>query len=444
MSKSPLFSRCESFFHSLMNTFAMRAATFLVAILIAGICLHFVNAYLLKEIQQAEAPLTNQDKQQIIAPILSIPYVEHITSINTVLDNKGESRVETKDIYHDKRSVLLPEDLDIKVNVQKEDAQLWAKYQLSGTFNYSELLIEPESGKRNIRWDSAKLMIGLDNLANLHKEVIVIWDDESIPLSAGNIDQDLITSGFSAIPSEPEEDAEAIHTFDISFKTPLFSKLSLAPLGLHSRINIAGIQQDIEVLSEIKPTETTKTYLAWDVSPLARPYTNYWIQEELKAPFNLSKPEISIQLKQASHYANFKVLLSYAPWISCFILLSLFALELWGKQRIAGMHYLLLGVAWCAVLYSLWIFHNVQVWSTLLLIILGSWCAIASIYVGSLLGFFKGFFFAVLQIALFVGVFYFFTESESKQMQWLVFMLVLVGVGLLGGSRKASPPTLIN
>lgn len=444
MSKSPLFTRYQAFSSQLMNTLLMRWLVFIMTLVLTGACLLTLNDHLHHEVSQAESKLTsNQQPQQIIAPILSIPYVEHVTSINTVLDDKGESRVETKDVYNDKSAILLPEDLDIKVSLTQEDQQSWVAYQLSGTFNYSELLIEPESGKRNIRWDDAKLMIGLKNLANLHEEVVVSWDEESIPLSAGNINHKIIQSGFSAIPSEPPENADNIHTYAINFKTPLFSQLSLAPLGLYTRINIDNFQQGFDIKSDIKPIEQTETYLAWDVSPLARPYLNYWVQEELNQPFDLSNPLVSVKLKDHGHYDRFKSLLGYSPWLLCFTLFSIFALELWGRQRIAGTHYLLLGLTWSAMVYTLWAFHNAQAWQTILLISLSAWCTITSVYIGSLLGILRGFLFVGLQVLLFLGMFYYFSDSEYKQMQWLIFMLVVVGLVLLGGSRKASPPTLI-
>ena len=51
--------------------------------------------------------------QTIVGPVLVVPYVEHLTSVDTVTDNSGVSKPITRDVFNNKTMILLPEDLNI-------------------------------------------------------------------------------------------------------------------------------------------------------------------------------------------------------------------------------------------------------------------------------------------------------------------------------------------
>ena len=85
--------------------------------------------------------------QQIIAgPVLVIPYTEHIISVDTVTDDKGETRTVSRDIFNERTMILLPKDLHIESEIIEKhrkrgiyDALVYkAEVELTGHFDLPE------------------------------------------------------------------------------------------------------------------------------------------------------------------------------------------------------------------------------------------------------------------------------------------------------------------
>lgn len=381
-------------------------------------------------------------KQSIIAPILTIPYIEHLTSINTVLDDNGESRVETKDVYNEKHAVLLPDELDIQTKLVQDKSQIWTDFKLTGSFNYSELLIEPDSGKRNIRWDLAKLLIGLEDLSSIQNDVEVIWDDESLdPESSISPLENQIKQGFSVQVIEPEDETQRIHVFEISFRTQGFTQLSIAPLGKQTMANVELLPEQSFSATNIKPNIDGET-IKWNISPLTKPYTHYWIKEEQKNTPDLTAAMFGISLDPSpSQYESLESLMNYAEILLLVMLITLLALDL-QRQKLNFIHYLLTGVSLSIWLLGLWWTYAQITWSILFISSLIVWCVLWLGYLGRPLGWLP----AVIFVTI-VGGSAFAIYSIRSYSQWEVWLVlgifVLPTLLLLGSSsqKDANSPT---
>ena len=149
-------------------------------------------------------------KQTLTGPIMVIPYVEHFTSVDTVSDSNGESKVITKDIYNNYTAILLPENLEIRADIKEEHRQrglydvliYTATLKINGSFDH-EFLLEAEEGERRILWEKTKLVYGLSDTRAIGADASFSWDGETIPLQPGTYFPELLGSGFH-IPLDNE------------------------------------------------------------------------------------------------------------------------------------------------------------------------------------------------------------------------------------------------
>ena len=80
----------------------------------------------------------------------------HFTSVDTVTDENGETRVVSKDIYNDHTAILLPKELEIRSDLKEEhrqrgiyDALVYTtKLSFTGQFDHTPLLRSDEGERR--------------------------------------------------------------------------------------------------------------------------------------------------------------------------------------------------------------------------------------------------------------------------------------------------------
>lgn len=294
-------------------------------------------------------------RQTITGPILVLPYVEHFTSVDTLTDENGESRVVSKDIYNDRTAILLPEKLEIRTDLKQEhrqrgiyDALVYtANISLSGTFNH-EAISNANAGERRILWDKAFITIGLDDTRAINTASSFSWNDARIGLEPGSRISTLLPTGFH-IPLPVSNESNTSNDFKLTLSLRGSDSLFFAPLGENTSIRMTSPWTHPSFQGELLPDkhETTEQgfHAEWVIPHLARNYPQSWVLED-KQEYDLRKVTAGVSLYEpVSLYARISRAVKYGALFIGLTFLVLLMFELSLKQRLHVLQYTLVGVA---------------------------------------------------------------------------------------------------
>lgn len=294
-------------------------------------------------------------KQTLVGPILVVPYVEHFTSVDTVTDENGESRVVSKDIYNDRTAILLPETLEIRTDLKEEhrqrgiyDALVYtANLSLGGKFNHESISGSAE-GERRILWDKALVTIGLDDTRAIDTASSFFWNDGRIDLEPGTLLTKLLPTGFH-VPLPVNADSNTSNEFKLTLSLRGSDGLFFVPLGENTAIRMSSPWTHPSFQGELLPDKHEVNeqgfHAEWNIPHLARNYPQSWILENPQE-YDLRQATAGISLYEpVSLYARITRAVKYGALFIGLTFLVFLAFELSLKQRLHVLQYTLVGVA---------------------------------------------------------------------------------------------------
>ena len=149
------------------------------------------------------------EEQTISGPLISIPYYRYIKEFSR--KDSTEKIVQIKEFIH-----ILPTELNISGNINPEKRYRGiyeivvynSKLSISGAFNNIDLAsldIQP----RNILFDKAEFVIGINDLRGIEEQVILNWNDQNIAFNPGVSSNDVVMTGISALLNLDLKDSSA-------------------------------------------------------------------------------------------------------------------------------------------------------------------------------------------------------------------------------------------
>lgn len=241
--------------------------------------------------------------QTVIGPVLVVPYVEHLTSVDTVTDNSGVSKTVTRDVFNDKTMILLPEDLNIDTELLEKhrkrgiyDSLLYtAEMEISGHFNLSAL--PTESRKYNIRWSKAWLAVGLSDTKAINTTTPLRWDDSSAKFEPGTRLPKLFQQGFHASMKDVRKGGQN-PKFKIQLSFNGSTGIRFAPLGESTISKIKSGWPHPSFQGHILPSNKSISKdgfeAEWRIPYLARNYPQSWLMGE--EHYNLNSINTGVNL----------------------------------------------------------------------------------------------------------------------------------------------------
>lgn len=294
-------------------------------------------------------------KQTLVGPILVIPYVEHLTSVDTLTDENGENRVVSKDIYNDRTAILLPETLEIRTDLKEEhrqrgiyDALVYtANLSLSGKFNH-EALSGSGEGEKRILWDKAFVTIGLDDTRAIDTASSFFWNDGRIGLEPGTLISKLAPNGFH-IPLPVSASSNTTNEFKLTLSLRGSDGLFFAPLGENTAIRMTSPWTHPSFQGELLPDKYEVNeqgfHAEWDIPHLVRNYPQSWVMDD-KQGYDLRQATAGVNLYEPTTlYSQVTRAVKYGALFIGLTFLVLLAIELSLKQRLHVLQYALVGVA---------------------------------------------------------------------------------------------------
>lgn len=280
----------KRFMHSMV--FRVFALLVLLALLYLPVLMMeeaFVDHF--KQQQNMTNELSKQwgNEQKIAGPILSIPYVERISKIESQTDSKGITSSISKDIFNNKTLILLPENLRINANLKDkiltkdniETTVFEGDIELSGNFNLENL--PKPSAFNSIEWDKAFLAMGVSNNISTKVSSPLRWEGSSAAFKPGTNLNHIMKSGFHANLEDVANDAE-LPQFRILLNIRGNHNLSFAPMGESTTASIKSESPTLEVQGNLAATSTVRTNdsfeAIWRISNLVRNYPQEWLIEK--------------------------------------------------------------------------------------------------------------------------------------------------------------------
>ncbi len=359
--KFPPPSIASRFFNQLTQSLSVRA----LVILLLGL-LMMIPLLLVEEIVQErsqyhrnvlhDVAATWGEKQTLVGPLLVVPYVEHFTSVDTVTDANGESRVVSKDIYNDHTAILLPKTLEIRSDLKEEhrqrgiyDALVYtSKLSLNGEFDHSPLL-QSDEGERRILWDKSYVMVGISDTKAIDVASSLFWDDERIALEPGTRMAELLPTGFHAL-LPAETDGNAVHEFKLTMSLRGSDSLMFAPLGETSKIRMTSSWTHPSFQGNLLPEKheiSEQGFNAeWNIPHLVRNYPQYWDTSDENA-YQLQDFAVGVSLYgPASLYSKVIRAIKYGAALFVGLTFIVFlGMEISLNRRLHVLQYLIVGGA---------------------------------------------------------------------------------------------------
>ncbi len=275
----------------LTQSLSFRSLTIAILTLLMLIPLLFVNDIIQERNSRYHQVLSDissrwGERQTLTGPLLVVPYVEHIVSINTVTDNKGETRTISKDVYNEKTLVILPQELDITGNMQEtyrkrgiyQSLVYTADLTLQGHFNI-DVLTQRCRSNCSIKWDRAWISVGLSDTRAITETSRMNWDGTSVGINPGTRIPGLIRNGFHA-PLVGTAPQTPLPTFRLRIGLNGSQGLSFSPLGEVTTAKITSSWPHPSFQGQVLPKEQTITadgFIAkWQIPNLARNYPQQW------------------------------------------------------------------------------------------------------------------------------------------------------------------------
>ena len=294
--------------------------------------------------------------QQVIAgPVLVVPYTEHIINIDTITDDKGETKTISRDVFNQKTMVLLPKQLNMDAEVIEKhrkrgiyDALVYkAEIEMTGTFDLGTLP-DKTSSKNDIQWKNAWLAVGISDTKAIDETFPLRWNnDASSPLMPGTMLPNLLPQGFHVKMKDLERDL-VLPKFRIKFNVNGSEGLSFAPVGETSTANIHSGWPHPSFIGDIPPVKSDVKANGfdahWRVPNIARNYPQQWLLGEEKHDLYSLKSGVKL-FTPISLYSKIERAVKYGVLFIGLTFLTFLIFEITTKTRFHVIQYGLIGLA---------------------------------------------------------------------------------------------------
>ncbi|NLX73276.1 MAG: cell envelope integrity protein CreD [Bacteroidales bacterium] len=292
------------------------------------------------------------EEQTISGPLISIPYYRYIKEFSR--KDSTEKIVQIKEFIH-----ILPTELNISGNINPEKRYRGiyeivvynSKLSISGAFNNIDLAsldIQP----RNILFDKAEFVIGINDLRGIEEQVILNWNDQNIAFNPGVSSNDVVMTGISALLNLDLKDSSA-YNFSLELDLKGSQLLYFTPVGRVTNINLRSEWPNPSFKGAFLPDSrevSEKGFVAnWNVLHLNRNFPQIWLGNR----HSISDSSFGIDLLlPVDNYQKSYRSIRYAILFIGFTFLTFFFIEVLNKVFIHPIQYILVGIA-LIVFYSL-------------------------------------------------------------------------------------------
>lgn len=312
----------------------------------------FLIMYLVSERKDRKQEVTKEISnkwsaaQTITGPFLIIPYYE--TNIN----------VQVKKYLY-----ILPEQLDIEGSIEPEiryrsiykvPVYTAKPLKLKGKFskNYlGSVNVNPTS----VRWNEAKLCVGISDLKGL-KEQVIKWNDQLLSMEAGMPESNIAEQGISASLVLDSAFLSADNNFFIQINLQGSEKLYFTPMGNSTNVHLASGWNnpafDGKYLPDTEKVNKNNFEADWKISQFNRSFPKIFTNNN-NIKYSVAASAFGvILLSPFDAYAQTMRSLKYAILIIALTFFAYFFTEIFQRRPVHPLQYILIGMA-LVIFYTL-------------------------------------------------------------------------------------------
>jgi inner membrane protein len=247
---------------------------------------------------------------------------------------------------------ILPDELKVEGEVipEKRHRSIYevvvytTNLSFSGYFNTSEF-INWQLDEGQLLWDKAVISAGIPDMRGIKENIEIIWDSTKYLFNPGVPSSDIFNSGVST-----EIDLSNISNQKIEFSFELSlngsEELNFIPIGKNTVVDIKSPWPDPSFQGAFLPDEhniTQKDFTAhWKVLHLNRNFPQKWVGQN----YYVESAKFGVSLiVPVDHYQKSTRSAKYAIMVIVLTFMVFFFVEVYNKNKIHPMQYLLVGLA---------------------------------------------------------------------------------------------------
>src|ERR1041384_6757709 len=298
--------------------------------------------------------------QNIIGPILVVPYLHHGTVVRSVTLPDG--RVETREVAETTvaYAYFLPDTLEVTGDLQTQtlhrgiyDAVVFrGMINVSGKFpvpDMAALKIDP----KDVLWKDAAVTLAVSDLRGTRESLMLDWGGKKIQLQPGS-QLPGYTSGVTA-PLANDQPIAAPMTFSIALDLNGSSGIFFAPFGVQNVVALKSTCPDPGFRGAFLPSDRNVRSdgfeATWKVSYYGRDYPQRWKSRAGRERFTtlaVSNSLFGTQfLRVLDAYRYVERSIKYGVFFFVLVFTTFFLFEVTAKQQPHPLQYLMVGAALC-------------------------------------------------------------------------------------------------
>jgi inner membrane protein len=298
--------------------------------------------------------------QNIIGPVLVVPYLHHGTVVRSVTLPDG--RVETREVEETTLAYayFLPDTLEITGDVRTQtlyrgiyDAAVFrGQINISGKFpvpDMAALKIDPA----DVLWKDAAVTLAVSDLRGTRESLTLDWEGKKIQLQPGSQLPGYTTGVTAQLAAEQPIAAPA--TFSIALDLNGSSGIFFAPFGIQNVVKLKSNWPDPSFRGAFLPTDRSVRAdgfdANWKVSYYGRDYPQKWTSRSGNERFTTTAVSNSLfgaqflRLLDAYRYVERSI--KYGVLFFVLVFTTFFLFEITARQKIHPLQYLMVGAALC-------------------------------------------------------------------------------------------------
>lgn len=304
-----------------------------------------------------EVTATWGEKQEIIGPILVVPYNYERTVIKPGKDGKPVRFEEDAVGY----AHFLPETLEVSSDLKHkvlyrgiyEAVVFGGDVKITGVFARPDLKQFGVERDRNIQWDKAYLTLAVSDMRGTREEILVEFAGKACRVEPGCSLKDA-AAGVTAMLNEESFKADKLG-FDVSLSLNGSGGIRFAPVGKQTQARVISGWPDPSFQGGILPTErqiTDKGFDAvWEVSYYGRNYPQAWTTAESGARVGYSTIRDSLfgvdLISVVDSYRLVERSIKYGMLFIVLVFTAFFLFEVMSSLKVHPFQYVLVGAALC-------------------------------------------------------------------------------------------------
>ncbi|HKP04069.1 MAG TPA: cell envelope integrity protein CreD [Chthoniobacterales bacterium] len=299
-------------------------------------------------------------EQNIIGPVLVVPYLHHGTVVRSVTLPDG--RVETREVAETTVAFayFLPDTLEVSGDLQNQtlhrgiyDAAVFrGTIKLSGQFpapDMAALKIDP----KDVLWKDASVTLAVSDLRGTRESLLLDWGGKKIQLQPGS-QLPGYTTGITAQLASDQPIAVPTN-FSIALDLNGSSGIFFAPFGIHNVVSLKSNWPDPGFRGAFLPAErnvrTDGFDATWKVSYYGRDYPQRWTSRSGNERFSTTAVSNSLFgaqfLRVLDAYRYVERSIKYGVLFFVLVFTTFFLFEITARQKIHPLQYLMVGAALC-------------------------------------------------------------------------------------------------